>query len=479
MKNSILSSLFVLPAILLAQPAIDPLISANRDVYAPFGVQPSHAMFHPVFFEKGSDISEEQKQEVIERIAANRKKILAKNPGAFTSKDNSPPLFIKPVRAKEGFDDYGFYTINFLVDHDLATGNNLLDYYCDARTYDWSTGNHQGTDYILWPYPWKRMEQEIMEIVAAAPGVIVDKRDGHFDLRCSIDGNPNWNGIALEHADGSQSWYWHFKDGAITEKEIGETVEAGEYLGAAGSSGASNWPHLHFEVRDPDNNVIDPFAGPCNEMNTESWWVEQHEYFVPMINRLSTHNTTQFDQNCPEIENTYETTWFNTGDNLILRLFYRDIERDARTTVVIRDPGNNTFVSWNWDQSWGLDYATAYAHWELDVTAAWPQGWYTVLVTFGENTYETTFAVGVPTGVSENQMPVTEVFPTRVDNRLTVRSRNIIDRISIYDISGRMVEQHHPSTEESILDLELYRSGMYFLKVNSGSQETHHKIIKN
>lgn len=479
MKKLTFLIVVLLPTLMLAQTAIEPLVSENTNVYAPFGVKPSHSMFHPVFFERGSDIPEEQKQLVMERIAANRKKILSQNPGAFTFKDNSPPLFISPVRAAEGFEEYGFYTINFLVDHDPEPGNNLLDYFCGTRTYDWSTGNHQGTDYILWPYPWKRMQEEVMEIVAAAPGVIVDKRDGNFDLRCTIDGNPNWNGIALEHADGSQSWYWHFKDGAITGKGLGETVEAGEYLGAAGSSGASNWPHLHFEVRDPDNNVIDPFAGPCNAMNEESWWEAQHDYFVPTINRLSTHNTTQFDQNCPEIENTYEETWFDVGDPFILRLFYRDIARNDRTSVVIRDPGNNTFVSWNWDQNWGVDYATAHAYWEFSVTSDWPQGWYDVTVTFGGSTYETSFAVGTPTEVSEIKTPVAEVFPTSVKNTLTVRSPNIINLISIYDVRGRMMKQYQPAAEESVLDLGAFKSGMYFIKVHSGGQISRHKIIKN
>jgi hypothetical protein len=214
-------------------------------------------------------------------------------------------------------------------------------------------------------------------------------------------------------------------------------------------------------------------------MNAESWWVDQHEYFVPTINRISTHNTTQYDQTCPEIENTYEETFFHAGDKLILRLFYRDIEKNARTSITIRDPNNNNFVSWNWDQNWGVDYATAHAYWEFDVTASWPQGWYSVTVTFGGNSYETTFAVGVSVGTDDLQIPQTIVFPTRVDSRLTVKSQNTIDLINIYDISGRLVEQHHPLVRESILNLDSFRSGMYFLKVYSNGNVSHHKIMKN
>jgi hypothetical protein len=51
------------------------------------------------------------------------------------------------------------------------------------------------------------MEDNVMEIIAAAPGVIVDKRDGNFDKNCDNDGNPLWNGIIVEHSDGSQAYY--------------------------------------------------------------------------------------------------------------------------------------------------------------------------------------------------------------------------------------------------------------------------------
>src|SRR5690606_7561004 len=123
------------------------------------------------------------------------------------------------------------------------------------------------------------------------PGIIMDKRDGNFDRNCANNGNNNWNGIVLEHPDGSRSWYWHFKSGTLTSKNIGDSVAAGEYLAAAGSSGSSDIPHVHFEVYDSNAGRIDPYAGPCNSLNTESWWADQPAYFVPEILSLSTHNS--------------------------------------------------------------------------------------------------------------------------------------------------------------------------------------------
>ena len=72
------------------------------------------------------------------------------------------PDFIWPVQAKAGFTDYGYYTVNFLVDHNASFNNNLLDYNCGNRTYDWGSGNHKGTDIILWPYAWRRMDGGVM-----------------------------------------------------------------------------------------------------------------------------------------------------------------------------------------------------------------------------------------------------------------------------------------------------------------------------
>ncbi|HET8804445.1 MAG TPA: hypothetical protein VFM72_07695, partial [Aequorivita sp.] len=126
------------------------------------------AELHSVQFEKTECITDSQRQEVRQQITLNKQQILQNNPNAFQHKGGSP-LFIFPIRAKAGFNDYGYYSVNNYVDHNPTPNGNLLDFECGQRTYDWGNGNHEGTDYVLWPYPWKRMQEEIMEIVAAAP----------------------------------------------------------------------------------------------------------------------------------------------------------------------------------------------------------------------------------------------------------------------------------------------------------------------
>src|SRR5690606_10351356 len=152
-------------------------------------------------------------------------------------------LFDHPLRSTEDVLEPSLEGISGFVDLDPAFPNQLLDYQCDARTYDTPQGyNHQGIDYFLWPYGWKHMDEEAVEIVAAADGVILAKEDGHFDRQCELSNLP-WNAVYLEHADGTVTWYGHMKTGSLTTKEVGESVAKGEFLGFVGSSGSSTGPH--------------------------------------------------------------------------------------------------------------------------------------------------------------------------------------------------------------------------------------------
>ena len=135
------------------------------------------------------------------------------------------PLFIVPVQQKQGLNDYGFYAISNYVDQD--TGSDTKDYNCGQRTYD----GHRGTDYFLWPFPWHKMDNDDVEVIAAADGIIIGKVDGNTDENCDLFGTKEWNAIFLQHEDGSTSWYGHFKKGSISKKEVGESVVAGRIFG--------------------------------------------------------------------------------------------------------------------------------------------------------------------------------------------------------------------------------------------------------
>lgn len=469
MKNQVLIFLLLFAVNVSAQ---------HKNVFSNYGAEIPQVEFHPVLLEKSECIPEGAREEALRAIAANKREILKSNPDAFSTTVNQP-LFLLPIRAKAGFNDYGYYTLNNQVDHNFVPNNNLEDYNCGKRTYDWVSGNHGGTDYILWPYPWMRMDEEIMEIVAAAEGIIIDKRDGNFDRMCSNSGNPNWNGIIIEHADGSQAWYWHFKDGAITSKGIGDSVAVGEYLGAAGSSGSSNWPHLHFEIFDFNGDRIDPYAGPCNEMNSESWWQNQPNYNIPTINRISTHYTADFYENCPNPEITYEELNFEPGELMSLRLFYRDIQEGADTDITIYAPNGTVFMSYTWTANWGQDYATAWAQWLFDIDNNWPDGIYNVEVVFGGNTYETVFGVNTNLGVEDLEANEIAMYPNPTSNIIVIESSTPIDKVTIFDVLGRKVLNSAPMDEKTTLNMSGLNAGIYMAVITSEGKRTVKKILKH
>jgi murein DD-endopeptidase MepM/ murein hydrolase activator NlpD len=452
------------------------MVAQNTNIIAPTGAYPSKAHFEPVNLEKGECLSAEARLELKARIRENKQTILAKNPSAFNQFSNNV-LLGSPIRPKAGFNDYGYHTINFLVDQNLTPNNNLQDYFCQSRTYDWSTGNHAGTDYIIWPYPWKRMQEEYMEIVAAADGIIVDKRDGFFDLNCQIDGNPNWNGIVLEHADGSQTIYIHFKNGAITSKNIGDSVTQGEFLGVAGSSGSSNIPHLHFEVRDSNGNLIDPFQGPCNSTNSESWWLDQEEYYVSKINRISTHDTTAFDDTCGVVENTYEEVNFEYGDQMVLRLFFRDLKNNVPVDISITDPNGNLWSQFTWVSNFGQFFATAWANWVWNVNSTWPDGVYNVNVDFEGNTYTTQFGVNTNLSLNETESNQNLIFPNPTSDRFNVHSNTILETIDLYDISGKLVKSKSFNNTKAQINVSDLKPGVYLMALRSNGTFTTEKVI--
>ncbi len=449
----------------------------NKENIMSSGIKINDSKFVAVEFEKMECLSDHAKFVLDMEIAHNKSLILQENPNAFSELGGSV-LFIDPYRPKDGFQEYGYHTLQNQVDQNLTPNNHLLDYNCGDRTYDWGTGNHQGTDYILWPYPWRRMDENVMEVVAAADGIIVNKRDGFFDLNCLNNGNQNWNGFVLEHADGSQTIYMHFKKNTLNEKEIGDMVSAGEYLGVAGSSGSSTIPHLHFEVRDADNNVIDPYAGDCNSMNDISWWQVQEPYSVPRINTISTHSEVTQDVECPVIENTYEKINFIPGDPLFFKLYYRDINHGDITHIEIEKPNGDIMYSWDWECDWGDFYSTSYAYWQFITDNTWIDGIYTITATFGGNTYETVFGINTNMGLEENEASPLTLYPNPTQNILNVGFDQPIESAAILGFDGRVYSKQTFNSKKVQINVSHLPAGAYLLRIESGNTVEHKKFIK-
>ncbi|NQW30141.1 MAG: M23 family metallopeptidase [Ignavibacteria bacterium] len=211
-----------------------------------------------------------------------------------------------PLRASPLLKDCSYYYIAAYVDQDYATGS-VKDFNCGSITYD----GHRGTDISTWPFNFYKMDNDLVEVVAAAPGFIVDKHDGAFDKNCSAN-SLTANYVVVQHNDGSRAMYWHMKKGSVTKKLAGEAVNSGDYLGVVGASGSASGPHLHFESWSGSTVEfrIDPYSGPCNTLNSASRWNAQKPYKETEIVRATVHSTDIVIPTCPATETVNQSTVF-------------------------------------------------------------------------------------------------------------------------------------------------------------------------
>ena len=311
------------------------------------------------------------------------------------------PQFVSlswPVRKAPGLADFAVDAISNYVDHNPGFPGLVLDWNCGARTYDQSSGyNHKGIDIFTYPFTWKKMDNDQAEIVAAAAGTIVAKHDGNFDRSCGFNSN-FWNAVYVRHADGSIAWYGHMKNGSLTPKPVGATVDAGEKLGIIGSSGNSTGPHLHFELFDASGKLQDPFQGPCNSMNAFSWWSAQESYRTPRVNRLMTHSAGPVFPGCPNQETTNEKTHFRPGQVLTTAAYYRDQSLGQQTIFTILRPDGTAFATWSHNSP--NTYSVSYWYWNWTIPPNPPNGTWKFKAVFNFVQYEQEFTVDMNATVS-------------------------------------------------------------------------------
>ena len=171
------------------------------------------------------------------------------------------PQLVLPIQCRPGVD----CEIQNYVDRDPGPG--AKDYQCGTRSYE----RHDGVDFRL---PDLARQREGVAVLAAADGRVARVRDGVPDVSVRTSGTSAverrecGNGVVLQHAAGFETQYCHLAEGSIAVKP-GAEVKAGAVLGRVGLSGRTEYPHLHFTVRE-DAKVVDPFAygapeGACNE----------------------------------------------------------------------------------------------------------------------------------------------------------------------------------------------------------------------
>jgi murein DD-endopeptidase MepM/ murein hydrolase activator NlpD len=64
--------------------------------------------------------------------------------------------------------------------------------------------------------------------------------------------------VIIDHEDGFSTLYAHLEMQDTPLVEPGQEVEAGEKIGTVGVTGYSTGPHLHFELRNRNDDPVDP-----------------------------------------------------------------------------------------------------------------------------------------------------------------------------------------------------------------------------
>ena len=310
---------------------------------------------HYLSFRENKCLSFEQRQKIKKMLKKNieelKRKGIIKD---ISSREVTNVAFDWPVQYVGNLTLNSYYGGLGYVDENPDDGY-FNDYYCDDHTYD----GHEGTDIDSWPFGWYLYDNDMVEVIAAESGVIVGKYDGLED-NCTCD--DFWNAIYIRHDDDSQAWYGHLKLNSLTNKAIGETVEKGEYLGIVGSSGCSSGPHLHFEVYDANDNLIDPYFDDCNDMNPTSWWANQRDHIEPSLNALFTHDSIPEFGCTIANEHPHFCDIFVPGQTVYTATYYRDQDAGDQDFLRIVDPNGNIWTSWD---NTAVEYnSEAWDYWE-------------------------------------------------------------------------------------------------------------------
>jgi hypothetical protein len=427
----------------------------------------STTLFSQINSSESPCISEKEYNLIAEEIAKNITKL---NLTLDENVKRARPSFIWPIRAIDSWKDGSFYCVSANVDQNAASGQ-IQDWNCGTNTYD----GHHGTDISIWPFNFYKLDNDIVEVVAAAPGTIVAKHDGEFDKNCNAS-NPNANYVVVMHADKSVAVYFHMKKNSITSKDVGATVIAGEKLGVVGSSGNSSGPHLHFEVKTDFSNstsYIDPFYGSCNKLTDASWWINQKPYKETGVVRASVHTTDIVFPTCPGTEVLNESHVYSNpfqGEGLSpgyakFYMFLRDEVMNLNAELKIINPDKSVFTTWTYTSTSDSKNKTMGYSKKLPTV----DGKYTFVVTYNNTTSSYDFTVG------DGNTTTTGIYETRNENEFLIYpnpSRGIFtielndfdnETIELVDALGNTIGTYKLHSGKNEITEKLGR-GIYFIQ---------------
>lgn len=86
-------------------------------------------------------------------------------------------------------------------------------------------------------------------LVATRAGKVVYAKEYSSSGGCSSSYVNSYNAVAIQHQDGTVSWYFHLQKDGISVN-LGDSVQAGQVIAQSGQTGWSCGAHLHYERRE-------------------------------------------------------------------------------------------------------------------------------------------------------------------------------------------------------------------------------------
>ena len=206
-------------------------------------------------------------------------------------------------------------------------------------------------------------------IMAAGPGTVVWADWGLFTGLHDNHEDPYGQAVTIRHDFGykDQQLYTIYAHMSRIDAVIGQHVETGDPIGWVGDTGATTGPHLHFEVRFPNNSFFDTY-------NPELWMAPPQGWGV-LVGRIANarNETLQQLEVYIESQTTHETRMVKTyggggatnadpyyNENMVLGdlpagLYKISFRADGRTQQTWMDvyPGQITYF--NYRSNLGFD----------------------------------------------------------------------------------------------------------------------------
>ena len=111
--------------------------------------------------------------------------------------------------------------------------------------------SHSGDDRYAVDFPMP----EGTEIYAARAGLVCYVREHYYEGGWRPELRDRDNHVLIAHEDGTISRYLHLRQNGA-EVQLGQWVEAGQFIGYSGNVGFSSGPHLHFDVVRPGRDLV-------------------------------------------------------------------------------------------------------------------------------------------------------------------------------------------------------------------------------